>query len=482
MVSWFDQKKRALPAFFVFPLVVIIAATIAVFMLLAPLFDVFPHLAWFDQQRILQITILAMVSLWICVSRARFDVLIPQWLSVGLSCLVLVLLLSVFFADSRYWACVEFSLWVGLAALFLFAANYFAGSGARSVWLLYLCVFVVAGLTVQFYSSLISGFVFRSPLHARALMDGFENSRWFGQFQTLSLPLMAGMLLGVKRNGAKGALFLVLVLWWVTVWFGQTRGSWLAVGATMMIALFWGNVGRRTVAVLVFSGALGWLLYWWVFLVLAPEYGISAQFREELIGDSGRLDMWLLSLDFIYQHPWLGRGGMAFAGSDAFRLGHPHNSLVLIAYEWGLLALLLVVGLLVTAAYKGMQRLFVVLNDCSGESYKVETVAIAMSVVALGGHSLVSGVTVMPYAQTWLAILGGALWAMLQQKREVEACTRAATFFSASLAWRTLAFVSCVWLLYSAVQEYPRVAAYELRTDVDADAPRFWLQGDIKLD
>src|SRR5690606_2127883 len=86
---------------------------------------------------------------------------------------------------------------------------------------------VCAALILQFAASYVALLVTRmGSVDPWLLIGGFSNLRFFGQFVSLTLPLLAAPLLlcGSSRRFATPAAIL-LVLWWALAITSGTRGT-----------------------------------------------------------------------------------------------------------------------------------------------------------------------------------------------------------------------------------------------------------------
>jgi len=444
----------------------------------APTIDLFPSLGWHDQQRVLQIMAFAVAILGLCQQaiRSRKAVLaggiyLGLWLLWGLGWL------CVLASFSLPWALTEFALWHGLWAVMLYMILALQDKPERLQVLFCLVAFVVAFLCIQFLASLLSAFLSGAKLYARALLDGFENLRWLGQFQTLSLPLLAGLVLMQTDPRWKRLSYVLLVIWWITVWLGETRGTWLSITTVLMVSVCLGPLGRRWGLVLGSAGALGFGFFIAIFYFLADWLGVPYEGRgpDALVyGSSGRIGMWLDAMEKAADFPWLGRGPMSYAGDFTFPFSHPHNALVQLVYEWGFpFALVVFVLLLIAAGHCASYLLK------TRSSRDVTAYSVLMSLAALLVHSMVSGVVVMPYLQLWLAVLAGAAFSCVKLHDGAGAVggRRLGAGVMGLMLTASLAVLVAV-----TVRDLPRLIDFEPRQNYGGDGPRFWSQGGIRLD
>ncbi|MDX1803849.1 MAG: hypothetical protein R3292_07180, partial [Alcanivorax sp.] len=175
----------------------------------------------------------------------------------------------------------------------------------------------------------------------------------------------------------------------------------------------------------------------------------------------------------ICAHPLLGQGPMSFAANTLFPVAHPHNSLIQIAYEWGVPALLLVLVIVFICLKKSVS----VFKGDEGKRNSKRAVVLSASLLVAAIHSLLSGIIVLPYPQLWLAIIVGLLWYELSSGagsplKHVH-INWERSFFAGALA------LSCAGLAVLAITDFHGLQVIERRSVAGSDAPRFWFQGAI---
>ena len=127
--------------------------------------------------------------------------------------------------------------------------------------------------------------------------------------------------------------------------------------------------------------------------------GLSGAFTsrvEALSGDdldlnhysSGRLQMWLYTLEKISEKPWFGHGPQAFdLFDDVYTAAHPHNGILQFLLEWGVIGAAAFISLLVIA----FRRAWLSLKHAD-ISHDWEVIASFFVVLALALQSNLSGV------------------------------------------------------------------------------------------
>ncbi|WP_197474891.1 O-antigen ligase family protein, partial [Oleiphilus sp. HI0079] len=196
---------------------------------------------------------------------------------------------------------------------------------------------------VIIYSTLFLGFaVFQGDsIKASIVYFGFDNIRFFNQAQVFVLPLLS-YLLTVKRIAVAAHLILFANL--MLMFVGGGLGIALCWSLMLFALLFFNRrllVGLLVHTLVAFVSAYGLLNGF----QLDEASSVSAQY----LSDGGRLPIWLSVIDHLqWRHLLLGIGpGLYSDLSGVSSVGHPHNFLLEMLYEWGAVAVaiaLLMVG------------------------------------------------------------------------------------------------------------------------------------------
>ncbi len=265
----------------------------------------------------------------------------------------------------------------------------------------------------------------QQPL-ALALLPGFDNVRFFSHAQTVSLPLLA--LLAVRIQDPTGQRFwwAVTAMWWSLLFVSGGRGTLLGVLAgTALVSTMWADgVARYWCRALWLSGLAGLLLYLLVYVAwplsrgLVP-FGFFSDAIARSVGDpvNGRWPLWSLAADLVLANPLWGVGPMHYAHEARdLQLGaHPHNWLLQLASEWGVVA----TGFAVLAIAMGLWHLWCARRLAAQRGATERQTMAAWLVVGLAvlTDGMVSGSMVMPVSQLWVAFYLGCAWGWLASQR-----------------------------------------------------------------
>jgi hypothetical protein len=137
----------------------------------------------------------------------------------------------------------------------------------------------------------------------------------------------------------------------------------------------------------------------------------------------------------VIQNPWLGAGPLHYAQVCAPLqvAAHPHNWVLQIAAEWGLLALGCI-GAALLLAFRALHGCGAVLDERDERNQAMLTCWLATG-IAIVLDGLVSGLLVMPVSQLWIASYAGLAWGWVRAVRPPSGGPPVA----ASLPWRCFA-------------------------------------------
>ncbi|MDU8432239.1 O-antigen ligase family protein, partial [Pseudomonas syringae pv. actinidifoliorum] len=354
----------------------------------------------------------------------------PLWALVELSVLLLSCGISCALAQQRKFYGVQFDqLFIGFVGL--------------------ICLVKIT----QFLALTLAAFLSSAPtLDTDLLLDGFSNKRFYGQFQTFTLPLLVlPLLLTSTRRSIKVGLFCLTSLWWMIAISGGTRGTWLGMAAAVAVTFCLGRAGRRWAGWQMGAASTGLLLFTLLFNVLPGLLGIEV---SNFAGDrlttslSAREILWQQAWEMIKQRPLLGFGPMHFADIWNAVAAHPHQAILQWACEWGIPSTLCVAGL----ALYGLSTTAVLLRKRAQSLEPVDLMRLCLFASLIGAltQSMVDGVIVMPYSQLWLAIIVGWLLAL----HEWQAAPRPASV-ALSRAWLLCLTLATGMILYTIVRDLP---------------------------
>ncbi|MDB5773287.1 MAG: Pilin glycosylation enzyme [Burkholderia sp.] len=268
------------------------------------------------------------------------------------------------------------------------------------------------------------------------LIAGFDNYRFFNHIQTVTLPLLA-LLVVRSRQRVKALLpahphtlmslaqrhearfwWLVLLFWWTLFFVTAGRGTFLGMTAGCVMALVWR--GRHAFAwcrVMASTFVAGLVAYPVLYILIpmltgAKPLGLLQEVTTRTVTNptSDRWALWDRAIQMIIEHPLLGAGPLHFAhyGRDIMNGAHPHNWVLQIGSEWGVPALLCLAAVL-AIALRALVRTgrAIKADDAVNQAILAAWLATFVAIVVDG---LVSGLLVMPSSQLWIALYAGCAW------------------------------------------------------------------------
>lgn len=440
----------------------------------------FHNYGWSDQQRIYQLLLIVFSSLFYLplLSSHLAYVKTEQLTSVSLLILFLLGLISSFLAEYPIWALKEWGRYVGLfltTTLIVYCAKkyYFYRS---ILYLLFLITLLNAfQFAVYYLTAIITGILL---FNADLLFNGFSNPRFLNQFQMLFMPILACLALHHWQSKHRynrllaSIIFITLLVQWCIAFSLGGRGLWLGLAVSHAALIIFFPRFWRLLAVQTAAGLFGFILFYLMFTVVPEWLGQTSSVRDSMrFGLSKREVIWQMAWDMFLAHPWLGVGPMHFSAEVNSVAAHPHQVVLQWLAEWGIFATL-------AAIFIAVQGMFHGLRFVRSEKGQPLDAALWMSILGALALAQVDGVFVMPYTETWLAILIGL--AMARWSRPSTAESRWQTY-----SLRILAIAVILILGNVLINEVPTLAQdseAHMEKHGTGYTPRFWMQGWIPMD
>ena len=395
--------------------------TLTGLLFLAPNLDIFPFGFIYDEKRILEITWLSLILLVGIVTPAL--VTNTSHLVTGLKksrhwLLILLLFfggLSVIYAPSPPHALQEYALFLAITmAIFILAAT--TNLNRNTVFffiagIVFFNLYYLAGLTGGLAATIIKGI----PVDWPYPVYGFTNIRFFNQYMVPTFPLMVGLPLLMKSrvNSKLIALFIcILPVWSFFLFYTGSRGAPLAIIVSgILVALLYRSQAYGYLKLLTFSLIIGYLIFA-VFKsspeLFSTQIGKLPDVVERSINAPGsnskRIELIGIAWDHFQANPILGIGPMHFTWGHTDIPGHPHNSIMQVLSEWGLINSMLLLMLV----WAGLTKWFSFSRDAVlVENQQQSSLLIILTAAFLSGgiYSLFSGVTIMPMGQLMMTAI-----------------------------------------------------------------------------
>ncbi|MCW8890676.1 MAG: O-antigen ligase family protein, partial [Sedimenticola sp.] len=381
-----------------------ILSCIAIFVVLAPNYDLINWAMRYDEKRITQVLVILITAGFIISSREGTRGLISSFLClprISRLCLTTILLLG--FISSVQSPAMRHA--IGETSLFLLLTIFSLSLGdlTRNYQDIVLRSLLSAMITsafiyeIGFFTSYIGILLNGHSLQLPEPFSGFSNYRFFNQYQIWTLPLVALPLLTYTKLFSSLRLLLVLLAigWWVLLFASQSRGALLAIGLALVITFIaFRKEAYGFLKTTLLPGITGWLLYLVLFSYI-PELEPGSRLSQ-LTEDPGRLELWGRALEMLYENPWFGAGPMHYAYYPNTSAAHPHNSLLQLAAEWGLPVAIITAGLACWGAIAWVSKYRRNANQLNSHLQQHLWIALFCSLIAGLIYSMVSGVIVTP--------------------------------------------------------------------------------------
>ncbi len=442
----------------------------------------------YDEKRLFQIFIIVLIG--ICtlllgeVRNALYTTLrtIPTASRWAISIFFLIGILSAIFSESPRHSFLEISL-----LLLLFLSSLYIASVVikcpitASEWLMAAFVFAVSLHFAGFFSQFIMMLKGALEPSFAGLFRGFINPRFGNQWQGMVLPIIIGTAIYYQKYSVKIffiTLFLAAFLW-MNILFSSGRGVVLAtiLGVFLTGILFkshrkvWWKLNLSVLA-------SGIMLYAFVIFIIYLSTDTFILANQHLIdsSSSGRFSLWLSALQLTYLNPWIGMGPMQFAQLDQNEIAaHPHNIVLQLLAEWGVIATLLAVAITLYGFIKWVR--FGTAQISTHPKSTILYSALTSAFITANVHALVSGVWVMPLSQLTLIIIIGWMYGLYMQMNTKITAHANPIFFLAAILLTLVVFI------YGLYPELSNLTNW-LQTSFEATGssylhPRFWSQGTI---
>ena len=349
--------------------------------------QLFPSYFLYDIKRILELALLLWLALFLLISFTERRIwlhtynLLPKKARLYIFLIFLLGILSSFLAPLPKMALLEVSVFFLMFCFMIFIAGQRISIG---IWADKLMLLIII-LAVVIYE------VIFMHAHSGKYFIGFVNPRFLAQFLTWTLPLVT---LPIFWRQGKIVTFIIASLWWSIAIVNSAKGMFLALLISVIFAAFVFRSAIKKWLLIQIQVILGGIiLYLILFIKLSGLTLIAGSI-------SGRLPLWLGAIKLIIMHPFLGVGPLHYSYYPNPIAAHPHNSLLLIASEWGIPVLILVLLLFIWGIKFWLQKF-------NHKNASVVPIALTVSLIAAACYSLVSGVLVMPLSQVMLCIISG---------------------------------------------------------------------------
>ncbi|MFL6580400.1 MAG: O-antigen ligase family protein [Burkholderiales bacterium] len=396
----------------------LLLAAICIYLTLAPVWR--PGIAprSYDDARYLELGMLLFVMLWSC-SAGVANGISGAWLSLGAKTRMLIVILlaggtlSALVSKAPNLGLLEVALTAQLIMLFGVIACVVREGKAPIEAALAISIFAGAGLcTLQFWVVYIS-YAFEGKLFPwiSPFLE-FANVRFFSQYQAYALfPVVIPLLMPTFRTRWRTLFFFVAVNFWALHWMVGTRAAWIGVLVAMTVVPLLMRHGKlswlRWHAAAIFGGALIYAIFSYSVSVrtdLTPVPGLESIEQRDQGSIDERIALARIAVDATLQHPLLGTGPGQFGLQNyAINAAHPHNVLLQLWAEYGLIAGTAGISLGLLLLVYSMRTL---MNFSARPPDAVGASLIAGLLTGVT-DSMFSGNLIMPQSQILFFVIGG---------------------------------------------------------------------------
>lgn len=452
-----------------------------VYLLVAPTIGFRWIESWHNEQRAVQIILLACTAVAYCVMGLlmRSEELIGRWHFPALLLAFLALgLISAVRAEFLFAALAEVGMFALLAILAMLTARVVSADVERCVrWARWFALLFATAYVLGVATRYLAAVNLERAIDLDVLILGYANPRFPSALHAVLIPFLALTVIEKTelRSLRVAAAVVLSFLWAINMGLG-TRGIWFAyaVGIPVTVLLVGWRQMARPVAVLALAVVAGVALYFILFSITPSLTGTGAAVlapTDNLTTLTSREVLWQLSWQAIKSSPWLGMGPMQFAAL-ASRVGsHPHNWPLQIAAEWGLPAL----GLLAFAIF----QLGKAVRRTATSDYRLASMTLAASIALTLG--LVDGNLVMPVSQIGAALVVG-IWigALPRGKQRDERSWTSGAFLVLTAFVGVVASGTVIAFAASTLPDQSRsIESFQRSHPGDWLVPRFWEQGNL---
>ena len=465
------------------PTSLLIIALTSLYLVFTSTVDLLNNFGPYDEKRFLQCLLLIFLAITaITISRKNITLItlqLPSATKLLLTSLFITGILSSIFAENHQLSLLEvglltllFTTSLSIASAYQALPNEFPQIVISGIIILAI-VHIVSVLTA--YTAAIT-----TPYdwHPHDLFLGFSNIRFFNQLQSWTLPLIVlPLILYAQKNKSYfTGILLISACWWLLLLISGSRGTMLAMAVAMIASLaiykkYAFTWLRLQVIAAIMGIALYTLLFYIIPFLLAVEISDTSITRSSSV--NARFYLWERAWYFIQQNPLLGIGPMHYACDPQNLIAaHPHNSVLQIAAEWGIPAVVITLFIFLYGLYFWIKRNNQ-LHPAKEDPLLNIRIALFASLIAGTTHSVFSGVIVMPVSQIMMILtIGWMIGIHLSFHPQRKKSNITNTLFPC------IVIISISFLVIGINQNPPPKEAMEVQNPIASKfIPRFWQQG-----
>lgn len=498
-MSFTDKIKTTLPG-------ILFGALFLAFLLIflpvsSPFFEI-PY----NSKRFFEVLFLCIIGLQILLIRKQWVAVIstlrcfPRNIRYGLTCIVLLGIVSAFLSNHWMYAFLEIGVFLLLFILLLVVVQHIKNDEKGFFAYFGVVLFLIAGFyfvrfTITYlYSFFIPGWpiwpnikFLNLVLNGEAIYPepflGFVHVRFLNHLHTWTLPLFVLFSISIQKKFwvLKSITVFLTGFWWMLVFAADARGTMLA-SAVSFITVFvlykseikrWGKLYIGTLA----AGLAGYLL---LFKLLISEGSRTVLSRY---GDSGRLQMWENAADLITSNPFFGVGPMHYADAlNGFKFAAPHNIYLQIISEWGI-PVFIILSIIIAIALLKWFKFEPQKTEIKGVNTIEIKAALSASILAALIHGFFSGIINTPLSQLMMVLVLAWAIGFYQSHSDLYGKENVLSGNKSILILRVFILIVIVFVSWATIISYQGLdknrSIYLEQSERNTLYPRFWDHGII---
>lgn len=454
--------------------------------------SLFPNYYLYDVKRILEIILLIYVGLYLLISfRGRYACLelynrFPNKMRLMILSVFALGIFSALLAPIPRMALLTVAQFFLIFCFILFIAMKRTTIGVLAdKFIIFIIILGVIVYEFVYFGGYLSSLLTSAKFN---YFLGFVNSRFLAQYQAWTLPLVTLpiFLVAEKRSAMRSSIlvltYVIASLFWAIAIMNACRGMLLGLLAA---GIFTGFVFRRAskgwLMVQIQAITIGFILYL-LFKLMTPH---TITVAERILNKESifqRFTLWKHAIYLIFTHPLLGVGPMHLCYYHNPIATHPHNSLLQIASEWGLLVLILVLILSIYGLISWLKKFNYKTLSSTEMSNRAIPIALTASLATASCHSIFSGILIMPMSQIMMGlVIGWILGVYYTGQKEGILKYRIA----AEIIFSLFICLAIVGIIYGIIPELFFLRPLEIQWILDHKVanepllfhPNFWIQG-----
>ncbi len=419
---------------------------------LLPSFHILPFDSYYNEKRVTQVALLALLSLIIITSYSTQDFIFDYFSRLSLKVKGSILIFFVLGAISAslsvltLFALLEISNYILLFLLSLVFFKFLHNQPKFDKYIILSFVISATLYLVAFVAALTAG-IFDGVIDYADLFVGFNNRRFFNQFQSISFPILVLASLTFRQKKIySNTLFLLASLWFMLMLVSNGRGVTFASLSSIIIIFIIFRLRAKEwlkqITLIIITGTFCFFLFSWA---LSSFEIIDSGITRTSSG--GRFKIWSDTLALIQSKPVFGFGPMHYAFLDQGHYpAHPHNLTIQIMVEWGIPAAIVLLFIIYYIGHKWLSTARELTNNF------LTLICLSSSFFAAILHGHLSGIFVMPLSQLSFALISGWMLSLVSFKKNSDIIYEVKCFHRFTLSLIVISSISIT--IYASVLHY----------------------------